>query len=56
MPCVVAAGSWAPSRPVTDRDSSARRSRPHQPGRAHLLPVTADSLVMAEFSEVGGGF
>lgn len=43
MPCVVAAGSWVPSRPVTERDSSARRSRPRQPGRAHLPPVTADS-------------
>lgn len=43
MPCVVAAGSWAPSRPVTKRDSSARRSHLRQPGHAHLPCVTADS-------------
>lgn len=43
MPCVVAAGSWAPSRPVTERDSSTRHSRPRQPGRTHLPPVTTDS-------------
>ena len=43
MPCVVAAGSWAPGRPVTKRDSSARRSHLRQPGRTHLPCVTADS-------------